>query len=422
MGRFDSYFLMATGDVPDYVRLKTDIFAKDEALHCVEFGDGNVNFIFRVSGKNKSVIIKQAGNATRLDNTWKISTDRGRIEAEYLSVQEKLNPGKTVKIYHYDTVMCAIIMEDLSDYDVLRKALLKRKTFPHLADHISEYIVNSFFLTSDITVNHEEKKALVKQFINPPMCDIMEKLIYTEPYNDIYNRNRILPQNICFVQEEFYGDSALHLEAAKLKFEYLNSAESLIHGDLHTSSFFVRGDEIKVFDTEFAFFGPAGYDLGDIVAHLFFAWANADAEFASDTFKDYVLNTIADIIDMFIKKFKVRFSEYANDVMAKASGFADWYLEKILSTAAGSCGLELARRTIGMSYVEDLVGIKDESRRERAERLMLRLSKYFTLNRKKIRTGEDYISAVKHTVFEEDVWKRGKRFYNDTVNDKIVMV
>jgi 5-methylthioribose kinase len=299
--------------------------------------------------------------------------------------------------------MCTIIMEYIGgEYSVFRNALLARKTFPFFAEQVSTYLINSLFATSDISRDHIEKKDAVKKFMNPEMCDIMEKLIYTEPFGDIYNRNRVMPQNIEFVKKEFYGDDALRLEAAKLKFEYMNSAQALIHGDFHTSSFFVNNETIKVFDTEFAFFGPIGYDLGDIIAHLFFAWANADAgehsgiedKAATGVFKKYILDTIAGVYDLFIQKYKAGFPAHVSDPMARTPGFAEWYLDQILLTATGSAGAELARRTIGMSYVEDLVGIKDENIRARAERLMLCLSKYLLLNRAAIKIGGDYAAAL----------------------------
>jgi 5-methylthioribose kinase len=402
---YDSYFLMNTEDVSGYIKSRIDFFGKDEELTVDEIGDGNVNYIFRVRGSKKSIIIKQAGHVTRLDPTWKLTTDRGRIEAEYLTVQRKLTPGSVPEVYFYDPVMRAIVMEDLSGYTLFRKALLKRIRFPRFADLFSTYLVNALLFTSDIVQDHLQKKEMVKQFINPEMCDIFEKLNNTEPFIDVYNRNRILPENIDFVRREFYDDKVLHLEAAKLKFEFMNNAQALIHADLHTSAVFVHKDNIKVFDTEFAFFGPMGVDPGNFTAHLFFAWANADAELEQTPeivdFKQWLLDMIEEFFDLFIRKFRITFISNAADVLAKTPGFCEWYLNALLTEAAGACGLELARRTIGLSYIEDLVSIKDGKRRARAERLVLRLSKRLILNRNRILNGSDYIAELKQAI-EDD--------------------
>ncbi|MGE5495899.1 MAG: phosphotransferase [Burkholderiales bacterium] len=61
-----------------------------------------------------------------------------------------------------------------------------------------------------------------------------------------------------------------------------------MHGDLHTDSIFVKPDSIRVFDPEFAFYGPMGYDIGNVVANMFFAWDNGNAAGATE-FCDWVL-------------------------------------------------------------------------------------------------------------------------------------
>jgi len=396
-GKFDKYFLMTAEDVPSYIITKLKFFEDElkagEKLSCEEFGDGDVNYIFRVKAGNKSLIVKQAGEVTRLDKTWHLSVERGRIEADYFIDQENLNPGAAPKLYYYDPVMRVIVEEDLSDYEVLRTAFLKRKRFPRLAGLMSDYMVNALLPTSDVVMDHIEKKQKQKHYINPQMCDIFEKLNYMEPFNDYYKRNRVMEQNKEFVEREYYSDKKLNLEAAKLKFNFMTIAQALIHADLHTSAVFVNESGIKVFDAEFAFYGPIGHDLGNFTAHLFYAWANADA-LGDREYAQYILDTVRDFINLFIAKFKAEFKRLVTEPMAKADGFFEWYLDGILDQAAGTCGIEGSRRTIGLSHIADLETIKDEERRARAERLMLRLSKYFILNRANIRTGEDYLKAV----------------------------
>ncbi|MGI6765303.1 MAG: phosphotransferase [Anaerovoracaceae bacterium] len=94
------------------------------------------------------------------------------------------------------------------------------------------------------------------------MCEITEDLVYTEPFNDVNNRNRLFEPNKEWIVENIYGDEALRLETAKLKFEFMTNAQSLVHGDLHTGSIFIKEDSMKVIDPEFAFYGPMGYDIG----------------------------------------------------------------------------------------------------------------------------------------------------------------
>jgi hypothetical protein len=132
---------------------------------------------------------------------------------------------------------------------------------------------------------------MVKRFINPELCEITEDLVLTEPYNDCNNRNLVYHKNAAFVKRELYDDEKLHLEIAKIKFDFMNNAQALIHGDLHTGSIFVKQDSTRVFDPEFAFYGPMGYDIGNVVANLIFAWDNGVA--AGETaFCDWTLKAI----------------------------------------------------------------------------------------------------------------------------------
>ncbi len=396
MSKYDTYFLMKETDVPDYVQTRyPGHFVPDATLTVHEIGDGNLNYVFRVAEEatGKSVIVKQAGEALRISAEMHVSTDRNRIESEILQLQDKYAPGSVPKIYGYDTVMCACCMEDLSDHELMRYALMQHKTFPRFADDISTYMVNTLLKTTDVAMEHKEKKALVKSFINPELCEITEDLVLMEPYNDINHRNLVFPANAEFVKRELYDDAALHLAVARLKFEFMNNAQALIHGDLHTGSIFVKQDSTRVFDPEFAFYGPMGYDIGNVVANLIFAWDNGCAA-GAEAFCRWALDAIRDTIDLFREKFVKCFDECVTEPMAKVPGFREFYLDSILSDTAGYAGTELHRRTVGMAQVKDVTTIADPEKRAHAERVNIICGKDYILNRTEFKTGADFVNAV----------------------------
>ena len=109
-------------------------------------------------------------------------------------------------------------MEDLSDHEIMRDALLSYKIFPKFADDITTFLVNTLLPTTDVVMDHKEKKKLLKKYINPDLCEITEDLVYTEPYNDINNRNILFEPNKEWIIKEIYNDDKLRLEVAKLKF------------------------------------------------------------------------------------------------------------------------------------------------------------------------------------------------------------
>lgn len=404
MSKYGSYFLMVPKDVAEYVQEKLSFFNDNASLECKEIGDGNLNYVFRVVDKNTgmSVIVKQAGVSLRIDKTMKLPIDRGKIESTVLQLQNKLSPGLVPEVFLYDTVMCALIMEDMINHTMMRTGLIKHEIYPRFADDISTFLVNSLLFTSDIIMDPIEKKEHVEYFINPHLCKISEDLVFTEPYNDRLDRNNIFEPNLEFVTKHLYQDKKLHLEVAKLKFDFMNNAQSLLHGDLHTGSIFINKKHTFVFDPEFAFYGPMGYDIGNVVANLFFAWCNADATIEDENkrqeFCSWILDTIVETVNLFISKFKKVFKKHVSDTMAKTEGFMEYYLETILESTAGCAGLETIRRIAGMAKVKDVTSIEDEAKRLRAERILITLGKNYIIDRKSFSNGNSYRKAIEKTI------------------------
>ncbi|MCI5986570.1 MAG: S-methyl-5-thioribose kinase [Faecalimonas umbilicata] len=396
MGKFEKYFLMNEDDVAEYIREKGEIFAKNAKLSCQEIGDGNLNYVFRVSDENgKSVIVKHSGTEPRTGSGRKLAVDRNRVEAEILQMQNSLCPGYVPEIYWYDSVMCCCVMEDLKDYSIFRTALLDYKTFPLFADLITNYLVDVLLPTTDIAMNHKEKKELVKKYINPDLCEISEQLVYSDSLGNFAGKNSVVEPLRKFVDEEIYQNKKLRLEGAKLKFEFMEHAQALIHGDLHSGSIFVNDKEVKVFDPEFAFYGPIGYDVGNVIAHIVLAMIHSEAMLDKEdkkriAFRDWALKSIEDIVDMFKDKYEKKFAEIVTDNMAKTEGFAEYYLEGILRDTSAVAGLEILRRIVGGAKVKDVTSIADENVRAEKEEKGLRIAKEMIMNRNTMRCGKDY--------------------------------
>jgi 5-methylthioribose kinase len=395
------YFTMKEEDAILYAKTKLNIFAEDAELSCKEIGDGNLNYVFKVvDEKNgKSIIIKQAGPVARISDEFKLSPDRNRIESEILKLQYDIAPGFVPKVYHYDPIMNCCVMDDLSDYEIMRTALLKHKKFPLFADHISTFMAQTLLLTSDVVMEHKQKKELVKSFINPELCEISEDLVYTEPFYDC-PRNDVFEGTLDFVKEHIWSDKKLQLETAKLKYEFMTNAQSLLHGDLHTGSIFIKEDSTKVIDPEFAFYGPAGYDVGNVIANLIFAYANAKFMLIDEKEKidqlEYLENTIIDVVDLFKVKFNKLFDEKAIDRTAKYEGFKEFYLDSILRDTAAAAGLELCRRIIGLAHVKDITTITDAEFRIAAEKICLSIGKRFILERESFKDGEAFVKVIRN--------------------------
>lgn len=395
-----AYFTMSEEEALEYAATKLDYFKSDAELTCKEIGDGNLNYVFRIVDfkHGQSIILKQAGPVARISDEFKVSPDRNRIESDILKIQYKLAPEYTPETFNYDPVMNCFAMEDLSDFEIMRSALIKKKKFPLFADHITTFLVNTLLFTSDVVMEHKEKKELVKQFINPELSEISEDLVFTEPFYDC-PRNEIFPPVKPFIEEHIWADEKLALETAKLKFEFMTNAQSLIHGDLHTGSIFIKENETKVIDPEFAFYGPAGYDIGNVLANLIFAYAHSkhtmEDEAQREDYLAFLLQTIEEVVDLFKEKFDKAWDDHATERVAGYAGFKTHYLQSILKDTAGVIGLELSRRIIGLAPVADITSISDSASRAKAEKTCLAAARKYILERDSFVKGSDFTAVIK---------------------------
>ncbi|GLY12316.1 S-methyl-5-thioribose kinase [Pseudobacillus badius] len=413
-----AYFTMNETDAAEYVRERLNMFAEDADLECREIGDGNLNYVFKVTDLNsgQSIIVKQAGPVARISDAFKVSPDRNRIESEILALQGELAQGFVPKVYSYDPVMNCCVMDDLSDHEIMRSALLNHKKFPLFADQITTFLARTLLLTSDVVMGHKEKKGRVQQFTNPELCEITEDLVYTEPF---YNceQNDVFEGTKEFVHQTIWNDRELALETAKLKFDFMTKAQSLLHGDLHTGSIFIKEDSVKIIDPEFAFYGPAGYDIGNVVANLIFAYVHASytikEEKRKSEYLQYLEETISQVIELFSRKFLELWDEAVTEQTATVPGFKEWYVDSILEDTAAAAGLELCRRVIGIAHVKDLTSISDEENRVEAEKICVTAGKAFILERASIRSGKDFVKVLRRSV---DQFSKGAINHDNTSN------
>ncbi|PLR83978.1 S-methyl-5-thioribose kinase [Bacillus sp. V33-4] len=366
------------------IRLR--LFPEGSVLTVSEIGDGNLNLVFRISDheSGQSVIIKQAlPYAKVVGESWPLTLKRATIEANALSVFKKLAPNYVPEVFFSDEIFAITVMEDLSHLTIARTGLIQGEDFPLLPKHIGEYLAKTLFFTSDYGLKPAEKKELVGKFINPELCKITEDLIFTDPFFDAPTND--FEEGLRKDAEKLWADEELKLEAALLKKSFLTETESLLHGDLHTGSIFANNDETKVIDPEFAFYGPAGFDLGQVVANLLFQ------QIANPEKQRKTSSQIRVFWKTFSQEYSKLWKEQNTDPLSSNDRFLAYLLEKYLQDAAGFAGCELIRRTVGLSHVADLDGIQDKVKRLDAKRTALQLGSKLIKNHRTIKSIEDLI-------------------------------
>ncbi|WML32920.1 S-methyl-5-thioribose kinase [Clostridium sp. OS1-26] len=396
MSRYSKHFLMDTEEAKIYSKEVAKYFTAEEELEAVEIGDGNINYVFKVWNPKtgKSLIIKQADKFLRSSGR-PLDINRNRIEAEILKIEGTLAQSFVPEIYHYDETMCALCMEDISEYKNLRTELLSGKNFHHLADNISTFLADTLLPTTDLVIDRAEKKDRVSRFTNKELCDITEDLVFTEPYYNYKNRNIILKENGSFVENNLYNNERLKAEVGILRDRFMNHAQALIHGDLHSGSIFANEKGIKVIDPEFAFYGPMGYDVGNVIGNLFFSWANKYyTEGRNSEFLCWIEEAIRDTYDLFVKKLSEKYDAIVKFNLYN-SYFKEHYIKEVLADSLGYAGTEIIRRVVGDSKVLEVTSVKNLEQRIPMERALIKIGISLIMNRYRFTKGSDITEEFK---------------------------
>lgn len=382
-----TYKMFNQESAADYIRGKGFFADCGDPLISREIGDGNMNYIYRISCGEKSLILKQAGEATRLSSGKNISRKRNQREARALIRQNEIVPGSTPKVYLYDEVMDCMVMEDMKDYTVMRQALLDgRPLCDSFGEQIGHILAENYRQTSDVQADHIRKKYGVKEFINPELCEISERLVFDEPIFNLSGCNGVEPENNAYVEANIYAGEELKKEVGKLKYQFMTSSQSFIHGDLHTGSLFISEERVKIFDSEFAFYGPTGYDVGNVVAHLLLAKTNALLTERNEV-ADWTEKQIRSILRIFTEETIGQKRQPGKDAFEKELN--QWYIRNILADSAGYCGMEIIRRVLGVAKVKDVQSL-ERQKRCRAERMLLEKGIDLVINRKSYTKASDF--------------------------------
>lgn len=397
MNKYSSHFLMNVEEAKNYSKEKVKFFDEAERLQGIEIGDGNINYVFKIWNEEsgKSLIIKQADKLLRSSGR-PLDINRSRIEAEILKIQRTLAKDFIPEIYDYDETMCAIAMEDISEYKNLRKELMNGKTFKHLSENLAKFLAETLLPTTDLVIDRAEKKSRVIKFTNTELCDISEDLVFTEPYYNYKNRNIIIDENKEFVEENLYNNEKLKAQVGILRDNFMNHAQALIHGDLHSGSIFVNEKGMKVIDPEFAFYGPMGYDIGNVIGNLFFSWANKYyKDRGNQEFLKWIEGTIKDTFDFTKEKISSKYDSIVEFELYNNDYFKEKYLKEIFADSLGYAGTEIIRRVVGDSKVMEITSVDDNDIRVSMERALIKMGISLIMNRYDFSSGKEITREFK---------------------------
>ncbi|BET97357.1 S-methyl-5-thioribose kinase [Xenorhabdus taiwanensis] len=373
-----------------------------ETWQIQEVGDGNLNLVFIVSGKEKTIVVKQALPYVRAaGESWPLSPVRAHFEYHALIEEKKVAKEYVPDVYFYDEKMSLFVMEYLSQHIILRNCLIAGEKISHFAEDIGIFLANTLFHTSDIGMAGKNKKNLTALFVNNhELCKITEDLIFTEPYFNAERNNWTAPQLDDEI-DSIWQDRALIQAAMQYKYQFMTQTQALLHGDLHSGSIMVTPNSTKVIDPEFSFMGPMAFDIGNYIGNLLMAYfaqpALRENHAQCVDYQTWLLGQIETTWSVFERHFRQLWNEKdigdAYPVVLYQQGIFDAsflktvqddFLSTLFKDTLAYAGLEINRRIVGFAGVADFKQIEDQNQRAICEKRALKLARELVVN------GENY--------------------------------
>ncbi|MGU3521905.1 S-methyl-5-thioribose kinase [Enterobacteriaceae bacterium C23F] len=393
------YHTFTAQDAVAYAQQFGGLDNPSELVSAQEVGDGNLNLVFKIFDTQgvSRIIVKQALPYVRcVGESWPLTLDRARLEAQTLVEHYQHAPEHTVKIHHFDAELAVMVMEDLSDHRIWRGELIQGAYYPQAATQLGVYLAQTLFHTSDFYLHPHQKKAQVANFINPEMCEITEDLFFNDPYQ-VHERNNY-PAELEADVAALRDDVALKLAVASLKHRFFSQAEALLHGDIHSGSIFVADGSLKAIDAEFGYFGPIGFDVGTAIGNLLLNYCGLPGQLGirdAAAGREQRLADIHELWNTFAERFQALATEKSRDAALAFPGYSSAFLKKVWHDAVGFCGTELIRRSVGLSHVADIDTIKDDTMRHECLRHAITLGRALIVLADKIDGVDELIARVR---------------------------
>ncbi len=382
-------------------------------LDIAEVGDGNLNYIYFASNVRtpaRSVVVKQAPPFLRLvGKTWPLTRERLEREVAALRRFGALCPAHVPTVYHADSQLFLMVMQRLSSHCILRQGLMAGVKYPKLADHLSTYLAHTLFFGSDLFLAPDIKKQAVAAAVNTELCRITEDLVFTYPFED-HPSNIYSPALPRDAVDRLRRTPALRVAVGEMKWAFMNRAETLLHGDLHTGSIMVNEDETYVIDPEFAFYGPMAFDIGAVIANLLLAFFSRDWHgrvngASPEPYQAWLLEQVRIIWSSFAEKFQALWREHEGRSKthfigdepdrACADAFKARFMQQLFADMLGFAGCKMIRRIVGMAKVAEITRISDDGARAAIEVRCLRCAETLLIERASMTSVEDIIDLAR---------------------------
>lgn len=244
----------------------------EEVVRIARAGEGNMNLVLRVATDRRSMIVKQSRPWVEKYPSIEAPADRMLVEMAFYDAvrdHEGLAAGLP-RLLAADRGLRLAAFEDLGD----------------VVDFTSMYADGAegngalAWLAGWLSALHGAPfpDPLRRDLANRAMRRLNHAHLFDIPLrpDNGLDLDAITP-GLQAPADRLKSDRAYRDAVVELGRLYLEDGPVLLHGDFYPGSWVRGADGPRVIDPEFCFFGPAEYDVGVLVAHLFFARVADDA-------------------------------------------------------------------------------------------------------------------------------------------------
>lgn len=392
---------LAKKDIENYLK-KKKLLNENEEVIVKDIADGNLNNVFCVQNGHKYFCVKQALPYIKCVGTsWPMTLKRAMFEAEALRYEISICPKYTPKLISFEEDLALITMEFLKDHIILRNGLIQGKRYLNLAEAAATFTARTTFFSSHLHLEPELLRKKMSFWNENSLCKLTEQVVFSDPYvKSHYNRwtSPYLDEAV----QNIKTNKKLIVEVSKLRHKFITGKQALIHADLHSGSIMLDDNgSFKVIDGEFSFYGPIGYDTGNLIAHLIMSYYSQKLYREDIKYEDWIISEVENYWNIFEKEFLALWSNKDNshDEFPELhdsnpeifEAIKESYMKELFRDTLGYAATEIIRRIVGIAHIQDFENCTDLKNRSDREKISLNLAV-------KILTSIDEIKNIKFLV------------------------
>ena len=364
-----------------------------------EEGDGYINYVFRVSDHQKHIILKQGMDEGRVEGFVDLPSERTKMEWDSMQIRKSIVPEYLPELYFFDSENNVFATEDVSYLSIARFQLNKNVMFPRLGTQMGDFIARSHFYTSEYYLDTQRFRKLNAHFMGNRMRDIIDNIIFITLHKDDPDFGIQLDPELASKIKDIVFDDRVVLERFKLRDLFMSKAETLLHGDYHTSNLFVSENEMKVIDMEYTFFGPAAFDIGYMLSNFISQYFCAafrpfKDEKSRKIFQSYILAGAKEMYNTYCSVFFECWDKDAKPIYRQINGLKEVISENLIKNTVGFFGTANMFRAAGAIDFPEYTAIEDTEARHHAAILSVMTDRFMLLNREKYTDFDDFIDDL----------------------------